>query len=63
MVTIRPMVCSAIGGEKIPLGLVSTMPEARSSGYISCETPAAVECSHLSLRAKRNCSGRRDEPM
>src|SRR3954464_4959411 len=63
MATISPMVCSAIGGEKIPLGLVSVMPDSRSSGYINCETPAAVECTHLSLRARRNCSGRSDAPM
>ncbi len=37
------MVCSAIGTEKIPLGFVTVIPESRSSGYISCATPAAVE--------------------
>jgi hypothetical protein len=31
------------GNEKIPLGFVTTMPESRNSGYISCATPAAVE--------------------
>ncbi len=52
------MVCSAMGTEKIPLGLVTTIPDSRSSGYISCATPAAVECSHFSFLANGSCCGR-----
>jgi len=31
----------------MPLGLVTTIPDSRSSGYMSWATPAAVECSHF----------------
>ena len=45
-----------------PLALVTTTFDARSSGYINCPTPAAVEWSHFSLRARVNCSGRNEYP-
>jgi hypothetical protein len=32
-----------MGTEKMPLGFVTITSELRSSAYISCETPAAVE--------------------
>ena len=32
-----------MGTENIPLGFVTRIPESRSSGYINCATPAAVE--------------------
>src|ERR1700730_10106530 len=59
---IKPMVCSAMGTEKIPLALVTITPELRNSGYMSWPTPAEVECTHFNFLEAASCAGRNTLP-